>query len=343
MATKNTFAQGRTIPVEFSERMANLFLICIDGLRSQISNDDRLDMELDKLGKVINKVVSSNKMTDLGREIEDHFKGKILEKEFQETENQATKSIVLSMAHALKEVLTDVGSYDQTLDQFIEDVTAANDLKEIISIKDKIVNAVKKCKSKTQAIKRDLEVSQSAVLSLSKKLEQSQSRAVVDSLTRILNRSAFDISIGKAIQDFQRTKNPVCLIVCDIDHFRKFNDTHGHSVGDKVLRSTASTMKNSIRGSDQIFRYGGEEFVVLLNAASVEKGAQVAEKIRSEVKRDFFVYKEKELKVTISVGVAILQEGDTETSFFERADRAAYEAKRKGRDRVEVSSDCVLV
>ncbi len=337
MTSKSTEAQERVIPVEFTERMASLFLICIDGLRSQIPNDEPLNLELDKLSQVINKVVSCNKLTDLGREIEAHFKGKTLENEFHETENQATKSIVLVMANALKEVLTDIGSFDQTLDQCIDDISDATDLKEITAIKDRIFLAVKKSKSKTQAIKKDLETSQSAVLRLSKKLEQSQSRAVVDSLTKILNRSAYDMRIGQVVQDFQKTKNPACLIVCDVDHFRIFNDTHGHSAGDKVLCSTASTMKNSIGDSDQIFRYGGEEFVVLLYGVSVEKGVKVAEKIRSEVKRDFFVHKDKELKVTISVGVAFLQEGDTATSVFERADKAAYEAKRKGRDRVEVS------
>jgi len=110
MATKSTLAQERTIPLEFTERRANLFLVCIDGLRSQIPNDERLNMELDKLGQVISKVISRKKVTDMGREIEGYFKGKTLEKDFRETEKQATKNIVLGMANALKEVLTAVGS-----------------------------------------------------------------------------------------------------------------------------------------------------------------------------------------------------------------------------------------
>ena len=180
-------------------------------------------------------------------------------------------------------------------------------------------------------------------MTLSKKLEESQSQAVVDSLTKILNRSAYDMRIAQTIDSYHRNRIPVCLIVIDIDNFKVFNDTHGHRAGDKVLYSTATTMKNSIRSADQIFRYGGEEFVVLLYDTPIEMGEKVAEKIRSEVKRDFLVYKGKELKVTISLGVAFLQDGDTGESLFERADRALYKAKRSGRDKVMVSQAKVPV
>lgn len=338
MATKSTGIREKTIPLEFTERMANLFLVCINGLRSQIPDDERLNVELEKMGQIISKVISRKKITEMSREIEAHFEGKTLEKAFHGVEKQATKSIVLGMAHALKDVLTDVGSYDQTLDECIGDIANASNLKDISAIKDKIVHAAKKSKSKTQAIRKDLEVSKNAVLSLTKKLKQVQTKTVVDSLTKVLNRSAYDMKIGQAIYDFQKTGNSICLIVCDIDHFKKFNDMHGRRAGDKVLASTAGTMKNTIRDYDHIFRYGEDEFVVLICGVSIERAEKMAEKIRAEVKRDFFVYKEKELKVTISLGVAFMQEGDTETSLFERADKALYEAKRTGRDLVGVSS-----
>jgi diguanylate cyclase len=342
MTTKKVLSQKRALPVEFTERMANLLLVCIEGLRTQIPDDERLNIELDKLGQVVNKV-ASNKRTDLTGEIEGYFNGRTLEKQFQETEKQATKGIALGMAFSLKDVLTDVGSYDQILDRCNKDIATANNLKDISAIKDRIAFAVKKSKSKTQVVKKDLKTSQNALFSLSKKLKQTQPKTVIDSLTKILNRSAYDLKIGQAIHDFQRTGNLVCLIECDIDQFKKFNETHGQRAGDKVLSSIASTMKNSIRASDDIFRFGGEEFVVLLYGAPAENAVKVAEKIRSEVKRDFLVFKEKELKVSISLGVAFLQEDDTETSVFERADKALHEAKRKGRDRVEVSQVVVPV
>lgn len=341
MATKNSEIQTKGIPIQFSERIANLFLVCLDGLCLQIPEDEFLHLELKKLGEVIEKVVSRKKVTDLGQEIQEYFKGASLEKGFREAERQVVKEIVLDMASSLQGVLEDVGSYDQTLDECIEEITAVDELKDIALIKDRIVKAAKKSKSKIQAFKMDLQISRKASSDLSEKLKETQSKVVIDSLTRILNRSAYDMRIAQTIHSFHRSGNPVCLIIIDIDNFKIFNDTHGHKAGDKVLCSIAATMKNSIRASDQIFRYGGEEFVVLLYDSTYEIGVRVAEKIRSEVKRDFFVYQEKELKVTISLGVAVLHEGDTEESVFERADKAMYEAKRNGRDRVEVSPEDV--
>jgi diguanylate cyclase len=337
MTTNNTLDQERTFPAEFTKRISSLFLVCIDGLCSQIPDDGRLNEELKKLGEVIKKSVGRNKKTDLGQEIEEYFKGISLEKNFHEAEKQATKELVLSIANALKEVLTDLGGYDQALDECIEDISETEDMKDISAIKDKIMKAAKKSKSKTQAFKKELEISNNAALTLSKKLEVSQSQAVIDALTKILNRSAYDMRIAQTIDSFNRNRIPVCLIVIDIDNFKIFNDTHGHRAGDKVLYATAATMKNSIRTADQIFRYGGEEFVVLLYDVPFKMGKKVAEKIRSEVKRDFLVYKGKELKVTISLGISFLQEGDTGESLFERADKALYEVKRNGRDKVGVS------
>lgn len=172
-------------------------------------------------------------MTDLGLEIEGHFKGKTLEKEFRDTEKKTTRNIVLGMANVLKEILTDIGSYDRTLDECIDDIANADDILGILAIKDKISKAAKKSKFKIQAFKRDFEFSQNTVLSLSKKLEQTKSSVVVDFLTKIYNRSAYDMRIAQAIHEFKRYGNAVCVIVADIDRFKKFNDTHGHRAGDR--------------------------------------------------------------------------------------------------------------
>jgi diguanylate cyclase (GGDEF)-like protein len=335
MTTKKVLTQKRIIPVEFSERMANLLLVCIDGICSQIPDDESLNIELDKLSQVISKV-ASKKSTDLTQEIAGYFKEKTLEKQFQATVKKATKGIALDMAFSLKETLIVVGSFDQTLDRCHKDIATANNLKDISAIKDRITYAVKKSQSKTRAVKKDFEAKQNTLLSLSKKLNQTQPKEVIDSLTKVLNRSAYDIAIGQAIHGFQKTRKPVCLIECDIDHFKIFNDTHGKRSGNMALSSIASTIKNSIRSSDDVFRFGGDKFIVLLHDATANYAEKVAEKIRTEVKRDFLVYKGKELKVTISLGVTFLQEGDNETSVFERADKALHEAKQKGRDRVSI-------
>jgi diguanylate cyclase (GGDEF)-like protein len=105
-------------------------------------------------------------------------------------------------------------------------------------------------------------------------------------------------------------------------------------LGDKVLKSVAGAVRNSIRVSDQIFRYGGEEFVVLLSRVNAKIASQLAEKICREIERDYFVHGKKELKVTISIGGSIITQDDTELSLFKRADKALYRAKNNGRNQV---------
>ena len=134
--------------------------------------------------------------------------------------------------------------------------------------------------------------------------------------------------------EFKRYNEEWALLVPDIDRFKKFNDDFGHKLGDKVLKSVAGTVRDTIRVSDQIFRYGGEEFVVILSRINAKTATKLAEKICRQIEKDYFVDGDKKLQVTISIGGAIITKDDTEMSLFERADKAMYRAKNNGRNQV---------
>lgn len=164
-----------------------------------------------------------------------------------------------------------------------------------------------------------------------------KTQALVDPLTKVLNRNAYNLTLEQTIRDFRRYKDHTILMVADIDHFKKLNDNYGHKTGDRVLRSVASSLNNSIRASDFVFRYGGEEFVILLKKCSLDQGKKVAEKIRRQVEKKFSLDKGQKLSVTISLGLTQFKENDSEDSVFQRADQALYKAKTNGRNRVEIS------
>ncbi len=163
-----------------------------------------------------------------------------------------------------------------------------------------------------------------------------KTQALVDPLTQVLNRNAYNLTLEQTLRDFRRYNDPTILIVADIDHFKKLNDNHGHKTGDNVLRSVAASLNNTIRASDFIFRYGGEEFVILLKKCSLEQSKSVAEKVRRQVELDCSLDKGQPLSVTISLGLTQFKEKDTEDSVFQRADQALYKAKSNGRNRVEI-------
>ncbi len=166
-----------------------------------------------------------------------------------------------------------------------------------------------------------------------------KTQALVDPLTKVLNRNAYNLTLEQIIRDFRRYKDSTLLIVADIDHFKKLNDDYGHKTGDRVLCSVASSMNNSIRSSDFIFRYGGEEFVILLKKCSLDQGQIVAEKIRSQVEEDNYLENGKNLSVTVSLGMTQFKENDSEESVFLRADQAVFKAKTDGRNQVKIALD----
>jgi diguanylate cyclase (GGDEF)-like protein len=162
--------------------------------------------------------------------------------------------------------------------------------------------------------------------------------AGTDTLTGLLNRQAFEIVFQQAILDSERRRIPLSAILFDIDFFKMVNDNHGHLAGDRILQSIAIITKNAVRESDIVTRWGGEEFLVLLKDCPLEKASALAEKIRCVIAGHDFELPASELNLTASLGVAEYAYRETWLSFFGRADKALYQAKSEGRNRVVVSS-----
>jgi diguanylate cyclase (GGDEF)-like protein len=157
--------------------------------------------------------------------------------------------------------------------------------------------------------------------------------AIFDSLTGVKNRTAFDSNFRRDMEINRRNLTDLSIIVLDIDFFKRFNDRYGHAVGDLVLQQVAKTVEQTIRSSDALYRVGGEEFVVVLNATDLKGAKLLAERIRERVAA-LNIEGLKNTKVTLSLGVSLMREDDIPQSLFERADLALYQAKRGGRDQV---------
>lgn len=156
-----------------------------------------------------------------------------------------------------------------------------------------------------------------------------------DALTGVKNRSTFDETLIREIQLSHRHEQDLTLLVVDIDHFKKVNDTYGHSVGDQALKAVADTISDCIRSTDMLFRYGGEEFAVLLSNADCEKSYVIADRILQSVRDIEMSVMQDKLKLTVSIGLTCLNVQDNSQSMFTRADQAMYAAKHKGRDRLK--------
>lgn len=159
--------------------------------------------------------------------------------------------------------------------------------------------------------------------------------AISDKLTGAFNRQAFDMILEEAIKDVKRRGISFSLILFDLDHFKEINDNYGHLAGDEALKSVVDTTRKNVRENDIISRWGGEEFLVILKECELNEAASIAEKIKNAVKTNEIVYNNRKMLLTVSLAVSEYRPDEDEDTLLSRVDRILYEAKEKGRDRVE--------
>jgi diguanylate cyclase len=232
----------------------------------------------------------------------------------------------------------------------VEQATQLEDLKIKIGTRlDSVVGALDHHRISEQARQQELEKqlialterlremeSQSA--SIEQRLLEQQRLALLDTLTQLPNRNAYEQRLHDEYERWKRYGRPLALAVCDIDNFKSINDNFGHLAGDKVLRIIARTLAKRLRKTDFIARFGGEEFVVLMPETDLQAALKVIETIREAVANCPFHFREKPLSITLSAGIAAFAENISSEQIFERADIALYQAKQNGRNRCELAA-----
>ena len=162
---------------------------------------------------------------------------------------------------------------------------------------------------------------------------QTKQMSVTDPLTHLFNRRHFEAEFEREYKRAKRYNNDLSLAVIDIDFFKKINDTYGHSCGDYVLKEIAYLMNKNFRQTDTLFRYGGEEFVVILTETSDLTAKVPLERLRKRVENHIFKFNNQEIKVTISIGVTSRTDFENYLEMFDDADKALYKAKNDGRNK----------
>ncbi len=204
-----------------------------------------------------------------------------------------------------------------------------------------VVSDTQKILHDNTVLAQELEKSKTEMLTLQQDLATIKKEAATDGLTGLLNRKAFDLAIEKAVVNVDEEERPFSLLMIDIDHFKKFNDTYGHQVGDQVLKLVANTLKNGVKGGDVVARYGGEEFCIILPKTFKQSALTVAEHLRKNVSSKDLVNRGsgKVLgHIKLSIGLAEYKTGEKIDDLIGRTDKALYSAKENGRDQVVISN-----
>lgn len=233
-------------------------------------------------------------------------------------------------------------SYTESLAGMSEAIGASSDREGLRAIVEGLVATAKEMEESNQKLEERLNASKAEINELQVNLEAVRTESLTDPLTQLANRKFFDTTLQDAINFARENDEPLSLMLTDIDHFKKFNDTFGHLTGDQVLRLVAMSVKQNVKGQDTAARYGGEEFAVILPNTVLRSALTVADHIRRAVMTKELMKRstgEHLGRVTISIGVASLQADDTAATLIERADACLYAAKRNGRNCVLCEAD----
>ncbi len=205
---------------------------------------------------------------------------------------------------------------------------------------DAILQLTRNMQGAVSSLKSRLDDSRKEIEQLREEVVRAREEALVDGLTGLCNRRGFDMALSSCLATSVPGECGPSLLMADIDHFKRVNDSFGHLFGDRVIKSVAQILKANVKGQDTAARYGGEEFVVLLPETPVEGARLLAEKIRVMVERGRIkrtTDNEAIANITISLGVAGFKAGESASDFLARADTALYAAKNSGRNRVCVA------
>ena len=226
--------------------------------------------------------------------------------------------------------------------------TKLDEAKDITQIQHSIVDIIKDTNDIAESSKQlnqQLEEATSQIENLNKQLEETEREVLLDALTGLNNRKAFDKKIKELYEIFKKNEGFFSVVMMDIDFFKKFNDQYGHHIGDEVLSIVGSNLKKNLKGKDFSARYGGEEFIALLPNTTLHNACVVADQIREEISKKRLKIKKTGQtigNITISMGASKIRKGDSVISVVERADAALYMAKDTGRNNVKSEKDLEL-
>ena len=218
----------------------------------------------------------------------------------------------------------------------LDDATDSDGVKQMV---EGLVAATARMQRRSRDLEKRLQETSQEVDQLRNNLEKVREEAMTDALTGVANRKRFDESMRKSRREADLKGEPFSLIMCDIDHFKRFNDTWGHQTGDQIIRFVAACLSRFSRDTHVVARYGGEEFAVVLPSARLQDAMVIAEKVRSTVESKRLLRKstnEDLGNITVSLGVSEYRTGESVECLLERCDTNLYKSKQTGRNKVTV-------
>ena len=329
------------INAELHQGLLRLLRLLIDNTHELLSEDQWLTGQLAALKEIVGGPLNLGAIADAEGRIKDViFKQGALKNSLQEAKT-ALKQLITSFIDRLGTLSESTGEYHTRLESYAKEISQTDDISRLNVVLDNLLKDTRTAQLDTIRTRDELLTARHQVESAEQKVRQLESElhkvselVQEDQLTGVLNRRGLDDAYQREIARADRVGKPMCVSLLDIDNFKSLNDTHGHQAGDDALQHLVRVVKRTMRPSDVLARYGGEEFLLLLPETQTEEAVNVMTRLQRNLTKAFFLHDNERLLITFSAGVAQRREGESQAVVIERADKAMYQAKRAGKNRV---------
>ena len=283
--------------------------------------------------------------TPFTEEVNEHIHQQFLSECDLRQAEQVRKEIASALAEAttaLRHTGSEADHYRKVLGRFDKTCGTAETVDDIYSLLNTVLEETHNMQESMERLQQDFIAKSKDMDRLKQELDQVRKQASTDALTGLYNRTTFFDSLEAVDAESDPFINPYCVVMIDIDHFKRVNDTFGHLVGDKVIRFVTDSLRQSTKGQDCASRYGGEEYALMLPNTTLVNAVTLCNRIREHIAKTNLVRsgtKESLGQITISAGVAQNRSGEGRIELLARADKALYLSKERGRNRVTASEE----
>ncbi|MEQ1602367.1 MAG: diguanylate cyclase [Methylophilaceae bacterium] len=326
--------------------LLRLLKLLVDNISELVAEDQWLRGQIAVVQTIISSPLERALIQDAEKSLKEViYKQGVLKHSLTEAKN-AFKNMVATFVDRLGSVYDSTGTYQGKIESYADQLSEIDDIAQINALLENLMQDTNTMQTdivrSREALleQRDqVDLSEEKIRKLEAELSQLSEQVRMDQLTGVFNRRGLDDAFVREIARAQRGGGQLSVVLIDIDNFKRLNDTYGHDVGDSALKHLAKVMKEVVRPTDVVARFGGEEFVILLPDTLLDQAVVTISRLQRALTKQFFLGNNERLLITFSAGVALLKADEEQAVALHRADQAMYLAKKSGKNRVMTEND----
>ncbi|MDP1996454.1 MAG: GGDEF domain-containing protein, partial [Gallionella sp.] len=326
------------------EGLVRLLRLLVENVGEMVEDEDWLHGQVAILQEIIAKPIDRHAIADAERSLRDAIIKQGMLKQSLSEAKTTLKSLMATFIDRLGEITESTGDYHQKIERYSKKIGKSNNLTELSHLLEDIMQDTRviqasalRSHEELVGTRKQVQEAEAKIRKLELELAQVSELVHQDQLTGALNRHGLDEAFEREATRADRSHTPVCVALLDIDNFKRLNDTMGHQAGDQALVHLSQVIKEALRPSDAVARYGGEEFIIVLPGIGLEEATATVERLQRELTKKFFLHENDRVLITFSAGVALRAPQEPQDDVIGRADRAMYQAKHTGKNRVVVA------